>query len=152
MFTRLFKAVRKALEYIGFPELYDDPVITMILLHDLAGSPVKLWMDDKRPPPSEEWIWVKDAESVSEIVPNHRVDTLSLGTGCQLESLLSFLEFEAVAGRYIPPIIQGHATNAQSRDRIQTAIININKILDENKRHAHFKAQSFHIDRQKRKT
>ncbi|AMO44215.1 hypothetical protein DSS3P8_157 [Roseobacter phage DSS3P8] len=117
------------------------------LLH-FAGTPIKLWLDDERPAP-RGWVRVYRADDVVRLLSRYPVEAVSLdhdlGNGL-LEGyhVMQYLENEAYAGREIPKEINIHTSNPPARQRMEAALVQIERFRDRNVAHP---ANTFHINR-----
>lgn len=92
-----------------------------------------LWLDDERPPPSPEWVWVKTAiDAISALTASFKVISLDhdlgedAGTGYDI---LTFLEAEVHRNPgYRVPEILIHTENPVARTRMLQAVESIQKM------------------------
>lgn len=98
---------------------------------------MKLWVDDIREPPGEEWLWAKNYEEAVATLIYGNVHTLSLDhdlgedkTGYDIVCLIERQIGKGGWWRPVPEILV-HSANPVGRDNINRAIDSIQRLLDE---------------------
>ena len=95
---------------------------------------MKLWLDDVRPPPSSEWVWVKTALDALKELRTAPCEVVSLdhdlgedaGTGYDV---LTYLEAEVYRNpEFKAPKIFIHTANTVARARMLQAIASIERM------------------------
>ncbi len=94
--------------------------------------PIKVWLDDERPAPSNEWVTFDNAWDAIHYLRNYYVVEISIdhdlgpadaGTGYDV---IAFLERRARSGEYTPHITI-HTANPAAHKRVEQAHFNIIK-------------------------
>lgn len=94
---------------------------------------MKLWIDDIRTPPSEEWIWSKTSQDAINVLKWNRVKEISFdhdlgseenGTGYDVAR---WIEIEAFLGNMKCIKWYIHSANPVGRSNIEAAMKNANK-------------------------
>lgn len=117
---------------------------------------LRIWLDDERAPkdwvpkmrwfrgrdPSElrEWVWVRTVPDAIELLEAGGIAELSLdhdlgeeGEGDGYDVLLWIEERAATDEGYVPPLIHVHTSNVIARERMESAVASIERIVSNRK-------------------
>jgi hypothetical protein len=102
---------------------------------------MKIWLDDRRPPPNSSWLWLRTPEEVIEALQTGGVEELSLdhdlgiftedGERTGYDVLLWVEEKVATEDFKPPPVITVHSANASAAPRMERAIEAIRRLTRE---------------------
>jgi len=102
---------------------------------------VLVWLDDRRPPPGENWLWVKMPEDTIELLQSRSVTVLSLDHDLGLldrepeatgYDVLLWIEAQVSTQGFVPPeVITVHSSNAAALPRMRRAIEAIQRLAGE---------------------
>lgn len=99
---------------------------------------MRVWLDDRRNPPSADWVWVKTPEEAIDLLQSGEVSEISLDHDLALWSpdgrertghdVALWIEEQVVVNGFDPPaLIHAHSQNPPGRDRLQRAIDSIER-------------------------
>jgi hypothetical protein len=98
---------------------------------------MKLWLDDRREPPDESWVWVKTSDEairtlalggVEEASLDHDLGVVRDGREATGYDVLEWLEERVAIDGFVPPLLKAHSANPPARRRMEQAIIAIQRL------------------------
>jgi hypothetical protein len=101
----------------------------------------QIWLDDRRPPPSRDWDWVRTPEEAIDLLRTGEVERLSLDHDLGLDvggrertgyDVLAWLEQEVGTGRatFPLPALEVHSANPPAAARMERAIGAIQRLAE----------------------
>jgi hypothetical protein len=97
---------------------------------------MRLWLDDRRPPPDESWVWVKTADeaiqllalgNVAEASLDHDLGVVRDDSEATGYDVLAWLEERVALDGFVPPLLNVHSANPPARRRMEHAIAAIER-------------------------
>ncbi len=100
---------------------------------------MRVWLDDRRPPPSPQWVWVKTPDEAIDLLGTGQVEELSLdhdlgiGVGDDERTgydVLLWIEEQVGTGAatFPVPVLKVHSANPPAHERMARAIASINRL------------------------
>jgi Cyclic-phosphate processing Receiver domain len=93
---------------------------------------MKVWLDDRRTPPDEDWLWVETSAEAIALLRDNEVEELSLDHDLAIfdadgreetgYDVLLWIEEQVNLHRYHPPRLNVHSANPPARKRMEEAI------------------------------
>jgi hypothetical protein len=108
--------------------------------HGSLGA-MRVWLDDRRSPPSADWVWVRTPEETIDLVRAGGVEELSLdhdlgiGVGDDEQTgydVLLWIEEQVATGAatFQLPVLMVHSANAPAHERMDRAITAIKRLAE----------------------
>jgi hypothetical protein len=105
----------------------------------LTSTAMRVWLDDRRSPPSAEWVWVRTPEETIDLLRGGKVEELSLdhdlglGIGDNEQTgydVLLWIEEQIGTGvaTFRLPELKVHSANAPAHERMDRAIASIRRL------------------------
>jgi hypothetical protein len=99
---------------------------------------MKVWLDDRRPPPERSWLWLRTPDEVIKVLELGDVQELSLDHDLGLFSegrertgydVLLWIEEKVATEKFAPPpVISIHSANASAAPKMEQAIEAIHRL------------------------
>lgn len=111
----------------------------MMLSQRVASTAMRVWLDDRRSPPSADWVWVRTPEKTIDLLRAGKVKELSLdhdlgiGVGEDEQTgydVLLWIEEQVGTGvaTFQLPELKVHSANAPAHERMDRAITAIKRL------------------------
>jgi hypothetical protein len=102
---------------------------------------MRVWLDDRRTPPEDGWVWLRTPEETIELLQGGDVTELSLDHDLGLldrereatgyDVVLWIEEQVATAGFLPPEVIKVHSSNSSAAPKMERGIASIRRLYEQ---------------------